>query len=60
MILLAAREVFSIMLLLSHRDLTYHMILVLLSHFAATQRATQTAEQQINIFQGERWKYGTF
>lgn len=42
MALSAAQEVFSIMLLLSHRDLTYHMISGLLSHFAATQAAEKT------------------
>ena len=42
------------MLLLSHRDLTYHMILELLSHFAAARSHTDKLEQQINIFQGER------
>lgn len=55
MALSAAQEVFSIMLLLSRRDLTYHMILVLSSHFATAQAAAKikSKKKQINIFQGE-------
>lgn len=45
------------MLLLSHWDLPYD--LCILTHFAGCNGATEAAEWQINVFQGERWKYST-